>query len=130
MDTRTALRSLAALSHQNRLAIFRLLVEQGPGGIAAGRIAERLGLPAATASFHLKELVNAQMAIARPQSRFIYYGASYGAMNDLIAYLTENCCRAGGVCPTGCAPVVHHTDEARPSSASRRSGKAAKRRAA
>ena len=105
MDTSTALRSLAALSHENRLAIFRLLVEQGAEGVAAGQIAERLGLPAATTSFHLKELVNAQLAVAQPQSRFIYYRANYAAMNGLVQYLTDNCCVRSDACLTGCAPA-------------------------
>jgi DNA-binding transcriptional ArsR family regulator len=104
MDTTTALKSLAALAQEHRLAIFRLLVEKGPAGIAAGRIAERLGLPAPTTSFHLKELVNAGLASAQPQSRFIYYRANYASMNGLIAYLTENCCRGSGACDTQCAP--------------------------
>ena len=103
METSTALKSLAALSHANRLAIFRLLVEAGSDGLAAGDIAERLGLPGATASFHLKELVNAQLAAAQPRSRFVYYRADYGTMNALLSYLTENCC--AGACATGCAPA-------------------------
>ncbi|HEY1326019.1 MAG TPA: winged helix-turn-helix domain-containing protein [Casimicrobiaceae bacterium] len=104
MDATTAVRSLAALAHARRLAIFRLLVEQGSAGIAAGRIAERLRLPAATASFHLKELANAGLAIAQPQSRFIYYRANYAVMNGLVDYLTENCCSRGGACEVQCAP--------------------------
>src|SRR5581483_10166949 len=104
MDTTTALKALAALSHENRLAIFRLLVEQGAAGIAAGQIAERLGLPAATTSFHLKELVNAGLAVAQPQSRFVYYRANDAAMNGLVDYLTENCCRASYACDMQCAP--------------------------
>ena len=103
METSTALKSLAALSHANRLAIFRLLVEAGSDGLAAGDIAERLGLPGATASFHLKELVNAELAAAHPRSRFVYYRADYGTMNALLAYLTENCC--AGACATGRAPA-------------------------
>lgn len=134
MDTTIALKSLAALSHESRLAIFRLLVEQGPAGIAAGRIGERLALPAATASFHLKELANANLAIAQSQSRFIYYRANYGAMNQLIAYLTDNCCRRSGVCLAECAPArataANTSDEASASrSSARRAGKPTKWRA-
>jgi ArsR family transcriptional regulator, arsenate/arsenite/antimonite-responsive transcriptional repressor len=103
METSQVLRSLAALAQEHRLAIFRLLVEAGPAGIAAGRIAERVGLPAATTSFHLKELVNAGLAVANPQSRFIYYRAEYTTMNGLVRYLTENCC-AGSACDAPCAP--------------------------
>jgi ArsR family transcriptional regulator len=134
MDTNTTLKALGALSHEHRLAIFRLLVEQGPAGIAAGQIAVRLGLPAATASFHLKELVNAGLATAQPQSRFIYYSANYGAMNALIAYLTDNCCRAAGVCLTECAPACapesQNLEAAGAASTTRRTGKPTRRRAA
>jgi DNA-binding transcriptional ArsR family regulator len=128
MDTLIALRSLTALSHEHRLAIYRLLVEAGPAGIAAGRIAEGLGLPAATASFHLKELVNAELVIAQPRSRFIYYRANYQAMNGLVDYLTENCCRHSG-CVTACAPAgASAADEA--AVRTRRPLKTTRRRAA
>ena len=131
MDTSTALRSLGALSHEHRLAIFRLLVEQGPAGIAAGRIAERLALPAATASFHLKELVNADLAIAMPRSRFIYYRANYGTTHGLVQYLTDNCCRQGGACITECAPSCAPAANAADAPArSRRAAKPTRRRAA
>jgi DNA-binding transcriptional ArsR family regulator len=103
VNTPAALRCLAALSHENRLAIFRLLVQQGPDGMAAGVIAQRIGLPAATTSFRLKELLNAGVAAALPQGRFIYYRANYEAMNGLVAYLTENCCRASS-CDAQCLP--------------------------
>ena len=100
MDTTSALKALAGLSQISRLAIFRLLVEQGPAGIAAGEIAERIGMPQPTTSFHLKELVNAGLARARAESRFMYYSANFDAMNGLVSYLTENCCRGSGVCST------------------------------
>lgn len=92
-DNRSAVAALAALAQESRLAIFRLLVEQGPEGLAAGEIAERLKLPGATLSFHLKELARAQLVGARQAGRFIYYSANYAAMNGLIDYLTRNCCR-------------------------------------
>ena len=92
MDTNTALKALAALAQENRLAIFRLLVEQGPSGFAAGVIGEKLGLPNATLSFHLKELTQAGLLTARQESRFIYYAANFKVMGTLMAYLTENCC--------------------------------------
>lgn len=134
MDTPSALKSLTALSHENRLAIFRLLVEQGSEGIAAGQIADRLGLPAATASFHLKELVNADLAIAQPHSRFIYYRANYAAMNGLIEYLTDNCCIRSGACPTECAPACATAADTADADVahrrSRRAGKSSKRRVA
>jgi len=133
VDTTAALKSLTALSHESRLAIFRLLVEQGTNGMAAGQIADRLVLPPATASFHLKELVNAELAIAQPQSRFIYYRANYAAMNGLVDYLTDNCCIRSGACLTECAPscaTAANTADAAAPPRSRRSGKTTKRRAA
>lgn len=98
MDTTSALKALTGLSQSSRLAIFRLLVEQGPSGIASGEIAEKVGVPQPTASFHLKELLNAGLAHARAESRFVYYTANYDAMNGLVRYLTENCCKRGGAC--------------------------------
>jgi ArsR family transcriptional regulator len=92
-ENRSAVEALAALAQESRLTIFRLLVEQGPDGLAAGEIAERLKLPGATLSFHLKELARARLVSARQAGRFIYYNANYPAMNRLIDYLTRNCCR-------------------------------------
>jgi ArsR family transcriptional regulator, arsenate/arsenite/antimonite-responsive transcriptional repressor len=100
-----AVATLAALAQQTRLAIFRLLVEQGPEGLAVGEIAERLELAGATLSFHLKELAHAQLVNARQAGRFIYYSANYRTMNGLIGYLTENCCR-GATCDIACAPAA------------------------
>ena len=111
MDTRTALKALAALAQENRLAIFRLLVEQGPSGFSAGVIGEKLGLANATLSFHLKELTQSGLLTARQESRFIYYAANVEAMNTLMAYLTENCCAGSNVTCVikggpACAPAV------------------------
>jgi DNA-binding transcriptional ArsR family regulator len=105
MKTPQALRALAALAQDTRLAIYRLLVQQGPGGLSAGTVAERLDLPAATLSFHLKELATAGMVESRQEGRFIYYSANYDRMNGLLGYLTENCCQAEG-CASECAPQV------------------------
>jgi ArsR family transcriptional regulator len=104
MDSTTTLKALAALAQDTRLALFRLLVEQGPTGLTPGRIADVLDVPPATLSFHLKELANAGLIRARQESRFIHYSADFEAMNGLIAYLTENCCRANGSCEPACAP--------------------------
>ena len=103
MDSSTTIRALAALAQETRLALFRLLVEQGPAGLTPGRIAAVLDVPPATLSFHLKELVNADLIRARQESRFIHYSADFEAINGLVAYLTENCCRAGGACEPACA---------------------------
>jgi ArsR family transcriptional regulator, arsenate/arsenite/antimonite-responsive transcriptional repressor len=103
MNTPQAVKALAALAQDTRLAIYRLLVQQGPEGLAAGIIAERLDLPGATLSFHLKELANAGMVDSRQEGRFVYYSANYEQMNGLLAYLTENCCQ-GESCATVATP--------------------------
>jgi ArsR family transcriptional regulator len=102
---KTIVRALAALAQETRLAIYRLLVQQGPEGLAVGAIADSLELANATLSFHLKELANAELVSARQEGRFIYYSANYPAMNGLVDYLTENCCK-GNVCDVVCAPVL------------------------
>jgi len=104
-ETRRAVAALAALAQESRLAVFRLLVERGPEGLAAGEIAEQLSLPGPTLSFHLKELVHAGLIAARPAGRFVYYSANYPAMNGLIDFLTRNCCR-GSTCDIACAPAA------------------------
>lgn len=101
MKTTTAVKALSALAQETRLSLFRLLVQAGEGGLSAGEIAKSLGVPNATLSFHVKELVNAGLVTARPESRFIYYAANYAAMNAVVAFLTENCC--GG---QPCTPVA------------------------
>ncbi len=93
MKTPAAVKALAALAQGTRLGIYRLLVRQGPEGLSAGTIAERLDLPAATLSFHLKELANAGMVESRQDGRFVFYSANYQQMNGLLGYLTENCCQ-------------------------------------
>jgi len=102
MDPEAAVRALAALAQESRLQVFRLLVQAGPGGLPAGEIAERLAIPASTLSFHVKALSQAGLVESRQESRFIYYSARFTAMNDLIAFLGENCC--GG---RACLPVAN-----------------------
>ena len=104
METNQAVTQLAALAQENRLAVYRLLVQQGLPGMAVGRIAEALGLANATLSFHLKTLSQAGLIEARQDGRFIHYSANFAAMNDLLGFLSENCC-AGESCqnaPTPC----------------------------
>jgi len=84
--------SLTALAHASRLAVFRLLVQAGPEGMPAGKIAEALEIPASSLSFHLKELVHAGMLLQRQEGRFVIYSAHYGQMRAVVGFLTENCC--------------------------------------
>ncbi|WP_373376173.1 ArsR/SmtB family transcription factor [Cupriavidus nantongensis] len=100
METDDALTALAALAHSIRLAVFRLLVQAGPGGLPAGRIAELIEIPASSLSFHLKELHRAGLLTSRQDGRSIIYMAHFDTMNGLLAYLTQNCC--GG---NPCSPV-------------------------
>lgn len=92
MESNTAVQALAALAQDSRLAIYRLLVEAGPEGLPATAIAERLGIPANTLSFHVKTLSQADLVSARHEGRFIYYSANFERVNELVAFLTENCC--------------------------------------
>ena len=109
-----AVTALAALAQETRLAIFRLLVEHARDGLTPGAIVLKLKLPPPTLSFHLKELVNAGLLDIRKEGRFIWYRPDIAAMNGLLGYLTENCCRAsGGACDTGCAPAVYEPSDPR-----------------
>jgi len=92
METINAVERLTALGHETRLAIYRLLVQCGPEGISAGIIGERLEIVPATLSFHLAHLNRVGLVTSRQQSRFIFYAADYAAMDELIGFLTENCC--------------------------------------
>lgn len=92
MEKIGALAALAALAQETRLDIFRLLVQAGAGGMAAGHIGDRLALPSATLSFHLNQLRHAGLVTFRRESRSLIYAAEYATMNSLLAYLTENCC--------------------------------------
>jgi len=107
-DADRAIRALAALAQETRLAIFRLLVEFAPTGLTPGAIASRLELAPATLSFHLKELASAGLIADRRDGRFIWYQADLSAMSGLIGYLTEHCCQGtgGADCEPGCAPAA------------------------
>lgn len=93
MEKAEVVAALAALAQDTRLDVFRLLVQAGADGMAAGQIGERLGLPGPTLSFHLNQLRHAGLVTFRRESRSLIYAAEYGAMNALLAYLTENCCQ-------------------------------------
>ena len=108
METKAALKALAALAQDTRLAIFRYLVERGPEGAFAGTIAEDLDLAAATLSFHLKEMTHAELLESTQEGRFIRYTANLAAVQDVVNYLTDNCC-AGD--PSKCAPIVTPTSK-------------------
>ena len=92
MEMTQAVQALSALAQGSRLSIFRLLVQAGPDGMAAGSIGEKLELPAATLSFHLAGLTRAGLADSRQDGRFVIYSANFESMNRLVGYLTENCC--------------------------------------
>jgi DNA-binding transcriptional ArsR family regulator len=92
MNASEVIRALGALAQEHRLAVFRLLVQAGPQGLAAGALAEALGIPASSMSFHLAQLSNAGLVSQRRASRSIIYSAAYREMNLLLTYLTENCC--------------------------------------
>jgi ArsR family transcriptional regulator len=101
LKTSAALSSLSALANESRLAIFRLLVQAGPAGLAASKIAQRMDMPASSLSFHLKEMAHANLISATQQGRSIIYAAEFDTMNNLLRYLTDNCC--GG---NPCSPVT------------------------
>jgi ArsR family transcriptional regulator len=101
MESEAAVEALAALAQSSRLEAYRLLVQAGPEGIAASDLAERLGVPGNTLSFHLKALSHAGLVLARQDGRFIYYSANYEQMNALLGFLTDNCC--GG---KSCLPMA------------------------
>jgi DNA-binding transcriptional ArsR family regulator len=95
--------ALGALAQETRLDIFRMLVQAGADGIPAGRIGERLDLPAPTLSFHLAQLRHAGLIVPRRDGRSIIYAADFAAMNGLMGFLTENCCRGD---PAACGVPI------------------------
>jgi DNA-binding transcriptional ArsR family regulator len=101
MGNKDAVTALAALAQESRLATFRLLVQAGPSGLAASRIAEALGIPPSSLSFHLKELSNANLIVPRQEGRFVIYVAQFDTMNALLGFLTENCCGGNPCSPVG-----------------------------
>lgn len=99
MEIFNAAELLAALGHEARLSIFRQLVEAGDEGLFPGLIGERLGLLPATLSFHLAHLSRVGLIQGQKEGRFIRYRTDYGTMDDLIAFLTNNCCQGGSCLP-------------------------------
>jgi DNA-binding transcriptional ArsR family regulator len=106
VEKKSALSALAALSQETRLDLFRLLVTVGPDGLSAGIIADRLGVLPGSLTFHLKELQHAGLITQRRLGRQLIYSAEYTAMNDLLGYLTENCCGQGVSTAPVCDPAT------------------------
>jgi ArsR family transcriptional regulator, arsenate/arsenite/antimonite-responsive transcriptional repressor len=107
MEDFQAVRALAALAHESRLGIFRLLVKCGDSGLPAGKIAAELDLPGATLSFHLKELSIAGLVWDRREGRSVIYGIEFENTKDLLSFLLKDCC--GGhpeLCTPGCRPAT------------------------
>ncbi len=104
METKQVIGALAALAQESRLAVFRLLVQVGPEGMAASRIAEQIGVPTSSLSFHLKELTHAELIVPRQDGRFIIYSANFDTMNGLVGFLTESCC-GGNPCTPASVPA-------------------------
>jgi ArsR family transcriptional regulator, arsenate/arsenite/antimonite-responsive transcriptional repressor len=105
MDEHRAVLALGALAQETRLALYRLLVAEGPLGLPAGAIAERLGVAPSSLSFHLQQLLHAGLVTQRRAGRQLIYAAEYETMNALLAYLTENCCGRGQSCAPFCTPA-------------------------
>lgn len=104
MEMKNVITSLAALAQESRLSVFRLLVQAGPQGMIASKIAEQLNIPPSSLSFHLKELTHAQLITPKQDGRFVIYSANFATMNALLAFLTENCC-GGNPCAPVCTPA-------------------------
>ena len=107
MKSPQVVEAFAALAHEHRLRIYRLLVERGPEGLSAGAIAEKIGLVPSSLTFHVQGLQRAGLIKQRRASRQLIYTADFPAMTDLIAFLTENCCGQGQAdCAPTCAPAA------------------------
>ncbi|GAB4176978.1 MAG: metalloregulator ArsR/SmtB family transcription factor [Rhodocyclaceae bacterium] len=106
MKSALAVARLASLAQETRLRVFRMLVEAGPEGMNAGAIAAALDLAPPTLSFHVAHLVRAGLVRSRHESRFVYYSAEFPAMDELIAYLTDNCCGGSACLPKAAAAAA------------------------
>ncbi len=106
MKSSDAIATLSALASDARLSVFRLLVKRGPAGYTPTELTRRLGVPAPTLSFHLRELVNVGLVASRREGRNLHYRAELGRMQSLLDFLTENCCSlADEACRPDCQPL-------------------------
>src|SRR4051812_30680467 len=119
MESAEVVEAMGALAQESRLAIFRLLVQHGPQGMPAGEIAEKVGIPSTTLSFHLSQLSHARLIAPRREGRSIFYSADYGTMQELIGFLMANCCEGDGGCGPEATPVKL---QRRPSRTTRKKG--------
>ena len=117
MEEKFAIFALSALAQESRLAVFRLLLEEGPDGLPAGEIGQRLSIPANVLSFHLTRLRHAGLVTARRNGRQINYAAHYEGMQKLMGFLTENCCRRS---PRGCSSECPPTESSQTDEKQRR----------
>ena len=107
MKSKDAVESLAALAQESRLAIFRMLVKRGPEGYTPTQLGEKLNVSSPTLSFHLKELQRARLVDARREGRFLFYRPNFAHMNQVVGFLTENCCvLADQACGPLCGPAT------------------------
>ncbi|HTE39799.1 MAG TPA: metalloregulator ArsR/SmtB family transcription factor [Steroidobacteraceae bacterium] len=111
MKSEDVIGSLFALAQESRLAVFRLLVKRGPEGFTPGELAEKLGVPAPTLSFHLKELSRAKLVTARRDGRFLYYSVNFGQMNAVIGFLTDKCCSLADDRAGSCKPAFETAEK-------------------
>lgn len=107
MKAPEVIEALSALASEARLAVYRLLVKRGPEGYTPSELTGRLDIPAPTLSFHLKELVRAELVVSRRVGRNLYYSPNIERMNALVGFLTEHCCSlASEACDADCKPVA------------------------
>lgn len=107
MKSNEAIAALSALASEARLAVFRLLVRRGPAGYTPTDLVRRLGVPAPTLSFHLRELASAELVTSRREGRNLFYSPNLGRMNTLVSFLTEHCCvLADEDCGANCQPLA------------------------
>lgn len=106
MNAARTVEALGALAHEHRLAIYRLLVEAGPEGLSAGDIADRIGLVPSSLTFHVQSLQRAGLIAQQRVSRQLFYSADFGTMNELVEYLTKNCCGGAQSCAPVCKPAA------------------------